>query len=127
MDDKDFEYLVERALETIPKEFKEQLENVSVVIADWPSQHQLEKVGGSGFLLGLYEGVPQTKRGRYGVGGTLPDKITIFKIPILRITRTYEDVIKQVRDTVIHEVGHHFGLSERAIRKAVEKDTKNNK
>lgn len=119
MDDKDFEYLVEKAIETIPEEFKEKLENVSIVTADWPSRYQMEKVGGRGFLLGLYEGVPQTKRGRYGVGGTLPDKITIYKIPILRISRTYEDVIKQVRDTVIHEVGHHFGLNEEEIRKAV--------
>lgn len=119
MDDKDFEYLVERALEDIPSEFKEKLENVSIVTADWPSRYQLAKVGGKGFLLGLYEGVPQTRRGRYGVGGTLPDKITIFKIPILRISRTLEDVIRQVRSTVIHEVGHHFGLSEAEVRKAV--------
>jgi len=119
MDDKDFEYLVEKAIETIPEEFKEKLENVSIVTTDWPSRYQLAKVGGKGFLLGLYEGVPQTKRGMYGVGGTLPDKITIFKIPILRISRTLEDVIRQVRSTVIHEVGHHFGLSEVEIRKAV--------
>jgi predicted Zn-dependent protease with MMP-like domain len=119
MDDKEFEYLVERAIETIPEEFKDKLENVSIVVADWPSRYQLSKVGGKGFLLGLYEGVPQTKRGRYGVGGVLPDKITIFKIPILRISRTIEDVITQVRETVIHEVGHHFGLNEKEIRKAV--------
>jgi predicted Zn-dependent protease with MMP-like domain len=121
MDDKDFEYLVEKALETIPEEFKEKLENVSVVVADWPSRYQLSKVGGRGFLLGLYEGVPQTRRGRYGVGGTLPDKITIFKIPILRISRSLDDVIRQVRETVIHEVGHHFGLNEKEIREAVKK------
>ena len=119
MDDKDFEYLVERAIGTIPEEFQERLENVGIVIADWPSRYQMSKVGGKGFLLGLYEGVPQTKRGRYGVGGVLPDKITIFKIPILRISRTIEDVIRQVRETVIHEIGHHFGLSEKEIRKAV--------
>ena len=125
MDDKDFEYLVERALEDIPSEFKEKLENVSIVTADWPSRYQLAKVGGKGFLLGLYEGVPQTRRGRYGVGGTLPDKITIFKIPILRISRTIEDVIRQVRSTVIHEVGHHFGLSEVEIRRAVRQRSMN--
>ena len=125
MDDKDFEYLVERALEDIPSEFKEILENVSIVTADWPSRYQMGKVGGRGFLLGLYEGVPQTRRGRYGVGGTLPDKITIFKIPILRISRTPEDVIRQVRSTVIHEVGHHFGLSETEIRRAVREKYRN--
>jgi len=119
MDDKDFEYLVEKAIETIPEEFKEKLENVSIVTAEWPSRHQMANVGGKGFLLGLYEGIPQTKRGRYGVGGTLPDKITIFKIPILRISRTLEEVIRKVRETVIHEVGHHFGLSETEIRRAV--------
>jgi len=119
MDDNDFEYLVERAIESIPEEFKQRLDNVSIVIADWPSRYQISKVGGKGFLLGLYEGVPQTKRGRYGVGGVLPDKITIFKIPILRISRTIDDVINQVRETVIHEVGHHFGLGEKEIRKAV--------
>ena len=119
MDSREFEQLVERALEDMPAEFKEKLENVSVVISDWPTRYQIEKVGGGKTLLGLYEGVPQTRRGRYGVGATLPDKITIFKVPILQISRNFEEVIKHVRDTVIHEIGHHFGLSETDIRKAV--------
>jgi len=125
MDDKDFEYLVERAIETIPEEFREKLENVSIVVSDWPSRYQIAKVGGKGFLLGLYEGVPQTRRGRYGVGGVLPDKITIFKIPILRISKTLDDVVGQVRETVIHEIGHHFGLGEEEIRRAVRQKNMN--
>jgi len=98
------------------EEFTEKLENVSVVVEDYPNQHQLKKVGTGGMLLGLYEGVPKTKRGRYGIGATLPDKITIFKIPILAISRSIEQLKENVRNTVIHEIAHHFGMSEARIR-----------
>jgi predicted Zn-dependent protease with MMP-like domain len=123
MDDRQFETLVEKAIDEIPSDFRKKMENVSVVTEDWPSGHQALKLGKKGFrglLLGLYEGVPQTKRGRYGIGATLPDKITIFKRPLLMISRSYGHLVENIKDTVIHEVGHHFGLSEEAIRKAKE-------
>ena len=99
----------------MPKEFAEKLDNLNVVVADWPTPTQHR--GKRGLLLGLYEGIPATRRGnRYGIGGAIPDKITIFKIPILMISKTREDIKKNIRDTVIHEIAHHFGLDEDAIR-----------
>lgn len=120
MQDKDFQKLINQALESVPKVFLHKLENVSIVIADWPSKSQLASVserGQKGILLGLYEGVPQTRRGRYGIGATLPDKITIFKVPILMISGSFSQVSENIRETVIHEIAHHFGMSEAAIRK----------
>lgn len=119
MNDKQFEQLVELALEGLPKEFLDKLENVSIVTQNWPSKYQMQKLGTrgkKGLLLGLYEGVPQTRRGRYGIGGTLPDKITIFKMPQIIISGSYNDLIINVKNTVIHEIAHHFGMSEEAIR-----------
>lgn len=121
MDDEEFGKLIDLAVESLPKEFLDKLENVSIVMADWPTREQINKLrksGRGGLLLGLYEGVPQTKRGRYGIGPTLPDKITIFKIPILRISRSYNELGERIKNTVIHEIGHHFGMSEEAIQKA---------
>ena len=121
MHDSEFEQLVEEALGLLPKEFADKLDNVAIITSDWPSRsqsHILGKRGERGLLLGLYEGIPQTRRGRYGIGEILPDKITIFKIPILMISRTPEDIRKNVLDTVIHEIAHHFGLNEMAIRNA---------
>jgi predicted Zn-dependent protease with MMP-like domain len=112
MNDIEFENIVEKAVQLLPNEFKEKLINVSIVIQDFPSTVQLNKAERGKLLLGLYEGIPQTRRGNYGIGGVLPDKITIFKIPLLQISRNYLDLEQNVRNTVIHEIGHHFGLSE---------------
>ena len=115
MNGEEFEKLVEKALQNIPKEFVKMMENVSVVTQDWPNRRQLVELykrGTRGLLLGLYEGVPKIKRARYGIGGQLPDKITIFKNPILMISKTPEKVKEVVEDTVIHEIAHHFGLSD---------------
>ena len=115
MNDEEFEKLVEEALLNVPKYFLDMLENVSVVTQNWPNRHQvveLYKRGSRGLLLGLYEGVPKIRRGRYGIGGQLPDKITIFKNPILMISDTPEKVKGIVKDTVIHEIAHHFGLND---------------
>lgn len=117
----DFDELVRKAIKDMPKEFFEALSNVDVVTQDWPHPNQTEvlrKRGERGSLLGLYEGVPQTKRGRYGVGGSLPDKITIFIFPLLRMSRSMEELEKNIRNTVMHEIGHHFGMSEAEIRNA---------
>jgi predicted Zn-dependent protease with MMP-like domain len=118
---REFEELVRIAVEEIPNEFLNKLENVDIVTQDWPNEGQinfLRKRGERGMLLGLYEGVPQTRRGRYGIGGSLPDKITIFIIPLLRISGNIENLKKNIRDTVVHEIGHHFGMSEKEIRQA---------
>jgi len=115
-----FEKLVDKALEEIPEELLELLENVTIVVENFPTRLQLHKIfkdRGRGMLLGLYEGVPQTKRGRYGYGGQIPDKITIFRIPILSLARSEEHLKQVVKNTVEHEIAHHFGMDEKLVRK----------
>lgn len=121
MPDEEFEKLVDEAIATIPKEFLEKLDNVSIFIEDLPSANQLRKLRmrpDSPFLFGLYEGIPQTKRRYYGVGATLPDKITIFKKPLTAVARTAENLKLMVKNTVWHEIAHHFGMDEQRVRKA---------
>ena len=117
MDDEKFKQLVSEALDSLPKEFAEKLDNVSVTFDDFPTDYQLRKskLPPWALLLGLYEGVPKTKRGNYY--SSIPDKITIFKNAILRVSQTEEQVRAQVRATVIHEIGHHFGLSDLDMKK----------
>ncbi len=121
MNDDDFEKIINKAIEGIPAEFKEKMENVSIIFADHPTAEQLRSVYSTDrnrLLLGLYQGIPKTRRGHYGIGPTLPDKITIFKIPLLRISKSYEEAELNIRKTVIHEIAHHFGMSEEEIEKA---------
>jgi predicted Zn-dependent protease with MMP-like domain len=121
MDDNEFENIIKKAVERLPSEFKDKMENVSIVFSDYPSEEQMRQINMQGrgmLLLGLYQGVPQTRRGNYGIGATLPDKITIFKIPLLSISKNYEEAVKNIKSTVIHEIAHHFGMSEEEIQKA---------
>jgi len=116
MDDKRFRKLVSEALDGLPKEFAEKLNNVSVVVEDFPTPMQLKslRLPPWALLFGLYQGVPQTKRGVYY--SHIPDKITIFKNSIEKIATTEEEIKAQVRQTVIHEIGHHFGLSDSEMK-----------
>src|SRR5687767_7060841 len=108
-----FEELVQEALDSIPDALWDSIDNLVVTVEEWPARSQLESVGvrPGHTLLGLYEGVPLTGRSRY-YGLVPPDKITIFRGPILRmVPRGDEDAIRaQVRRTVLHEVAHHFGI-----------------
>lgn len=116
MDDKKFEELVSEALDALPKEFAKKLDNVSITFEDFPTEYQLikSKLPKNVLLFGLYEGVPQTKRGIYY--SHLPDKITIFKKAIESVAVTEEEIREQVKQTVIHEIGHHFGLSDEQLK-----------
>lgn len=107
----DFYELVERALDELPPELLELLENVAIVVDDWP-EYSTPLVSGEpdNVLYGLYEGVPLTERGA-GYHGFLPDKITIFRGPLERDFRR-EELEEQVRITVVHEIAHHFGFDE---------------
>lgn len=111
-----FEEMVKEGIEAIPKRFLEKLDNVDIVIEDEPTPYQLSKLRArkNSIIFGLYEGVPQTKRGPYGQ--VLPDKITIFKKPIERMARTEEEIKEIVKNTVWHEIAHHFGTDERRVR-----------
>jgi predicted Zn-dependent protease with MMP-like domain len=117
MDDARFKELVSEALDSLPKEFAEKLSNVSVTVDNFPTPYQVAKarLGPNMLLFGLYEGVPQTKRGVYY--SSIPDKITIFKYAIEMVAHTEEQIKERVRQTVIHEIGHHFGLSDAELRK----------
>ena len=109
-----FEALVADALDSIPDDLTRHMENVVVVVEDWPTSEQLGRTGG--VLLGLYEGVSLTRRSPLSYSGAVPDRITIFRGPITRIARDEADLRRLVARTVIHEVGHHFGISDDRLR-----------
>jgi predicted Zn-dependent protease with MMP-like domain len=113
-----FEALVARAINSLPPEFQHKLENVDVVVEDWPTRRQLRQAKHSHptQLLGLYQGVPQTRRGR-GYGLVLPDKISIFQKPIEAHCRFGDEIEAKVGEVVRHEIAHHFGLDEKTLRK----------
>lgn len=110
----EMEELVVRALEELPEEFASLLENVAVIVEDEPSDDDLESVGMArdedDELFGLYDGVPLTERGASWDG--FPDRIKIFAGPIGRYARNRREAIREIRDTVIHELGHFFGMEE---------------
>ena len=102
-----FEELVSEALDLIPDDLARHMDNVAVFV---------EETSGSNSLLGLYHGIPLTERTPAGYGGmVMPDRITIYRRPILLRCRTEEEVVHQVRVTVIHEVGHHFGIDDERL------------
>ena len=113
-----FEAFVAGAVDNLPPEFQQKLENVDVVVEDWPTPRQLgqAKLSHPNQLLGLYHGVPQTRRGR-GYGMVLPDKISIFQKPIEAQCRFDEEIEAKIEEVVRHEIAHHFGLDEKTLRK----------
>lgn len=109
-----FEELVADALDMIPAELSLEMENVAVLVEDWPRPDQVAPSGGT--LLGLYEGVPMTERSPIAYAGVLPDRITIFRGPLCARAGDEAELAEQVRVTVLHEVGHHFGMSDARLR-----------
>ena len=119
MDEAGFEKLVNEGIKLIPENFLRQLENVAIVIEDEPTPEQIGKLKlrKDIALFGLYEGVPQTRRGPH-YGMTWPDKITIFRKPIEAYAASAEQIREIVKNTVWHEIAHHFGSDEGRVRKA---------
>ena len=113
MDRERFEWLVTRAVQALPEEFVARLENIDVVVEDWPTVEQLARAGlrHGQTLLGLYEGVPLTKRGRH-YGLVPPDKITIFRKPIEAKCRYDAEITAEIQRVVKHEIAHHFGIGD---------------
>lgn len=103
----EFEDLVGQALDTIPARLTKVMRNVVIVVEDDPPPRV-------GMLLGLYEGVPLTERGDT-YAGVLPDRITIFRNPLQAICDTRADLVREVRVTVVHEIAHHFGISDERL------------
>jgi predicted Zn-dependent protease with MMP-like domain len=112
----EFLQLVNEALATIPVRFRDAMQNIAVVVEDEPSLEQLNEVGiePPDTLLGLYEGTPLTER-QWADGNRLPDKVTLFQGPIEDSSSDENDVVVAIGETLIHELGHYFGLSEEEI------------
>jgi predicted Zn-dependent protease with MMP-like domain len=118
VDDETFAELVSEAVDSLPQEFLERMENVELLIEDWPSREDLEDAGltqrDRSRLLGLYHGVPLTHRGAFY--SSLPDRITIYQRPIELAAGHDDDAIReQVRHTVIHEIAHYYGISDERL------------
>jgi len=117
MDRERFERLVAKAVADLPEEFQERLDNIDVVVQDEPTSRQLADTGlkRGETLLGLYQGVPLTRRGPH-YGMVVPDKITIFQKPIEAICRSETEIQREIQQVVKHEIAHHFGIDDTKLR-----------
>jgi predicted Zn-dependent protease with MMP-like domain len=109
-----FEEAVSDALDLIPVELTDHMDNVVVLVEDEPTAEQMQGEEDED-LLGIYEGTPLTERDSWWAAGSLPDRITIFRGPTLRLCETTEEVVDEVAITVVHEVAHHFGIDDRRL------------
>ena len=111
-----FRRLVEAAVAAIPPEFAAQMDNVEILVRSRPTVEERQEagIGPRDRLLGLYVGHPLTARGSY-YGNTLPDRIMIYQESIEAVCRSDDDVVEQVRTTVLHEVAHHFGIDDERL------------
>jgi predicted Zn-dependent protease with MMP-like domain len=117
-----FQQLVDEALASIPPDFRDAMQNIAVVIEQEPTPEQLAEVDlePPDSLLGLYQGIPLTER-QWAHGNVLPDKITLFQRVIEADSESDDDVIVAIGETLIHEIGHYFGLSEEEIEEIEER------
>ncbi|MEK7520743.1 MAG: metallopeptidase family protein [Patescibacteria group bacterium] len=124
---KDFEKIVVEGIRAIPEKFLQKLSNVAIVIESEPTPDQRKKLNicRNWTLFGLYEGVPQAERGAH-YSAVLPDKITIFQNPMEEEARDDEDLKEMAKDTVWHEIAHHFGMDEDRVRQAEKRRRRSN-
>ncbi len=110
---KEFEELVEKAISELPFYFREKMENIAIYVEEFPDQDMLQKLGHKSpySLLGIYQGVPVTRRGIH-YRNVMPDRITIFRKPILRKNNNIADLKNDIKRVVMHEIGHYFGLND---------------
>lgn len=124
--DEQFDKLITRAMDEIPQEYIQGLDNVAIVMADTPTEEQVVKMKlreEGKILLGLYEGIPLTQRGN-SYTFVLPDKITLFKHSILMVVRTEEELFEQIKRTLWHEIAHYYGLDHDRIHFLEQRDHK---
>ena len=112
----EFVDLVAEALDSLPPDIAAAMENVEVVVEDEPPAEAVTELPHGETLLGLYHGVPLTDRGPETYSGVLPDKISIYRRPIMRLFHSSATIKEQVRKTVIHEIAHHFGIEDAYLR-----------
>jgi predicted Zn-dependent protease with MMP-like domain len=117
-----FEKHVAEALATIPRRFRDAMQNIAIVVEDEPSPEVLDEmeIEPPDTLLGLYQGTPLTER-RWDYGNTLPDRVLIYQGPHERESEDDDDLVVAIAETLIHEIGHYFGLSEEEIEEIEEK------
>ena len=115
--DEEFDALISQAMDELPPERIKGLDNIAITYADLPTEYQIQKLKlrGDRLLLGLYEGIPLTKRGA-GYNLVLPDKITLFKLPLAQISRDEADFRYQIKHPLWHEIAHFYGLNHDDIR-----------
>ena len=109
-----FEAVVEKAVEDIPEDLLERIDNLHIVVEDEPTEEELRDLGmdpDDDLLFGLYQGVALPERG-FDYGGVLPDRIVIYRLPLLEACRSRRELHREIRATVIHELGHYFGFDE---------------
>lgn len=118
LSDEVFDNLITRAMDELPQEYITGLDNVAIVYADEPTEEQRQKMklDNQHLLLGLYEGIPLTQRGN-GYTFVLPDKITLFKKPLLAVSHTPEEFFERIKRTLWHEIAHFYGLNHDRIDK----------
>jgi predicted Zn-dependent protease with MMP-like domain len=115
MDREEFEKIVEEEYEALPVRFRATMDNIRIIVEDSPPQGRR----GGGMLLGEYRGIPRSKRGAdYGMYPVVPDTITLFKENLEALAAVEPDLRRHIRETLIHEIGHYFGMSEAEIRRA---------
>jgi predicted Zn-dependent protease with MMP-like domain len=117
-----FQMLVTEAMASLPQRFRDAMVNMAIVVEDEPTLDQLREVEVEppDTIYGIYEGIPLPER-QWAHGNVLPDKITIFRVPILEDSLDEDDIVVGIGETLIHEVGHYFGLSEEEIMEIEEK------
>ena len=122
--DEAFDQLVTKAMNELPQEYIKGLDNVAILYADWPDEYQAQKsdLKEGNLLLGLYEGIPLTQRGS-GYTFVLPDKITLFKVPIQMVSHSQEEFEEQIKRTLWHEIAHYYGLDHERIHYLEKKDS----
>jgi len=121
MDRDEFEKVVQEVFDSLPAQFHATIDNLHIVVEELPASRSNSRKGirSGGMLLGLYEGIPLTKRGvDYGMYPVVPDRITLFRQNIQAVSRDDHDLRATIRETLIHEIGHYYGMSETEIRRA---------
>ena len=119
----DFEEIAEEAFHLLPERFQDAIDNVEIIVEDRPEKAERDQFEGGGRLLGLYKGIPLTRRGTwYGTSPTLPDRIYLYQKNIESICRSLAELKRQISATLYHEIGHYFGMSESEIRQAMDED-----
>ncbi len=116
LSDEEFEKVVSQAIDDLPDEFRSKLDNVDIVIETSPPPEVRRRFPRNRLILGLYQGVPQKKR-TVGYGLVLPDKISLYKRNIELVSSSREEIHARIRKTLLHEIGHHFSLSDKDLRR----------